>query len=275
MFPAARLTDPITHDLLVPCGIIGPPITGPCQEPPVIIEMFPAAHVLCTVLCTGVISVGLAHPPPPPGTPPPPIVKGSLTVFIHGLPAARWAPAPDFGACGVFLGDPKLAASRTVFIGDIGMAFPPTGAGPQAPGAGADLVKPTPVEKPPGDLKGPLKEARDEKKEKTWIGIYLKDFNGQPIAGQDFQATLQGGQVLSGRTDENGYRRFDGLDPDQGEVEFVNIPDDQEAEVESGSAESAFRLKTTTAPTDPDLPEASGEPETGPDFELPFDLDKT
>jgi hypothetical protein len=179
------------------------------------------------------------------------------------------------GACGVFLGDPKLAATRTVFIGNIGMAFPPSVGMPGGPGAGGDAVTPTSVESPPSNFRGPLQEAADENQEKTWIGIYLKDFNGQPIEGQNFQATLEGGQVLSGRTDQNGYRRFDGIDPDQGEVEFVNIPDDQETETESGSAAETFRLKTTTAPADPDLPEPSGDPETGPDDEFPFDLDET
>lgn len=115
MFPAARKGDPITHDLLVPCGVIGPPLSGPCPMGPVIIEGLPAAHVGCTVVCTGVISGGIAHPPPP--GPPVPIAVGSTTVFIHGMPAARWSPAPDIGACGVFLGDPKLAAARTVWIG--------------------------------------------------------------------------------------------------------------------------------------------------------------
>jgi hypothetical protein len=28
MFPAARKGDPVTHDLLVPSGVIGPSITG-------------------------------------------------------------------------------------------------------------------------------------------------------------------------------------------------------------------------------------------------------
>ncbi len=117
MFPAARKGDPITHDLLVPSGIIGPPPTGPCPMGPVIIEMLPAAHVGCIAICTGVITGGIVHPPvpvPPFGTP---IVKGSMTVLIHGLPAARWSPAPDVAGCGVFLGDPKLAATRTVLIG--------------------------------------------------------------------------------------------------------------------------------------------------------------
>lgn len=119
-FPAARKGDPVTHDMVVPSGVIGPPITGPCPPPmgPVMIEGLPAAHVTCTVVCSGATSAGPVHPPPVPPAPPPPIVKGSLTVFIHGMPAARWAPSGDVGACGVLLGDPKLAAARTVFIGD-------------------------------------------------------------------------------------------------------------------------------------------------------------
>ena len=100
------------------------------------IEGLPGAHVNCTVVCTGVITGGLIHPPPPP--PPPPIVKGSLTVMIHGMPAARWSPAPDMAACGVFLGDPKLAATRTVLIGDVGAGV----AGSGAPGAGTSSPAP-------------------------------------------------------------------------------------------------------------------------------------
>ena len=75
MFPAARKGDPITHDMLVPCGVIGPPISGPS-----------------------------------------PIVKGSMTVLIPGMSAARWAPSGDVGAGGVFLGDPKLTPMRRVLM---------------------------------------------------------------------------------------------------------------------------------------------------------------
>ncbi len=120
MFPAARLLDPVTHDLLIPCGVIGPGVPVPCPmcaAMPVIIEGLPAAHVGCTAVCTGVITGGIVHPPPVPPVPPPPIVKGSTTVLIHGLPAARWVPSLDVAACGVFLGDPKLVALRTVLIG--------------------------------------------------------------------------------------------------------------------------------------------------------------
>ncbi len=120
MFPAARKGDPITHDMLVPSGIIGIPATGPCPPPvmgPVLIEGLPAAHVGCIAICTGVITGGIVHPPVPVHPFGTPIIKGSLTVMIHGMPAARWSPAPDLAACGVFLGDPKLAATRRVLIG--------------------------------------------------------------------------------------------------------------------------------------------------------------
>ena len=121
MFPAARITDPITHDQVVPCGIIGPPVPPPGPLT-IFIEGLPAAFVTCTVVCTGVISGGLAHPPlpPPPAGPPNIIVKGSLTVFFYMLPAARWVLAPDLGTCGVFLGDAKLTPMRVTFIGDAG-----------------------------------------------------------------------------------------------------------------------------------------------------------
>lgn len=118
--PAARKGDPVTHDMVVPAGVIGPPVTGPCPMAPVIIEFLPAAHVMCNAICSGATSGGPVHPPmgTPPATPPDPIVTGSMTVFIHGMPAARWAPSGDVTVCGAFLGLPALAAERTVIIGD-------------------------------------------------------------------------------------------------------------------------------------------------------------
>lgn len=136
MFPAARIGDPITHDLLVPSGVIIPSMAPPTGGP-VLIEGLPAAYVTCMTACTGVISLGIAHPPIP--GPQPPIVKGSLTVQVYNLPAARWMPSGDVSACGVFLGDPKLAAMRTVLIGDVGTANPgsPSVGGQGATASGA------------------------------------------------------------------------------------------------------------------------------------------
>ncbi len=112
MLPLARIGDPLTHDLLAPCGAIGPPLAG--KPPMVLVEGLPAAFLGCSAACSGLTSAGPAHPPVP--GPPPPIVAGS-SVLIGGLPAARWAPSADVGGCGALLGDPKLAALRTVFVG--------------------------------------------------------------------------------------------------------------------------------------------------------------
>ena len=113
MLPAARKGDPITHDLKTKSGVIGPPATGACPMGEVVIEFKPAAHVDCTAVCDGKTAGGQAHTPATA-----PIVKGSATVLIHGKPAARWTPSKDTGACGVFLGDPAMSSTRTVFIGD-------------------------------------------------------------------------------------------------------------------------------------------------------------
>lgn len=143
MYPAARIGDPITHDMTIPCGVIvpGAPVPCPlCAMMPVLIEGMPAAHVGCACMCSGAISGGVAHPPPP-APPPPPIVVGSLTVQIHGQPAARWTPALDVAACGVFLGDATLAPLRTVLIGDVGLGSAVTTQG-QAMKAAKKAAKP-------------------------------------------------------------------------------------------------------------------------------------
>jgi uncharacterized Zn-binding protein involved in type VI secretion len=118
MFPAARIGDPVSHDMTAPSGVIGPPLAPPAAGV-VMIEGMPAAYVTCTVACSGTTSAGMLHPPPGAGTPPPPIITGAPTVFIGGFPAARWTPSGDVTACGALLGDPKLAATRTVFIGSM------------------------------------------------------------------------------------------------------------------------------------------------------------
>ena len=117
MFPAARILDPITHDLLCPSGIIGPGVPVPCPlcaAAPVIIEGMPAAHVLCSAVCTGVISAGLAHPPPPPPAPPPDRQDRQRCSSTDA--AARWFPAPRRRLRRTARRS-QLAATRTVLIG--------------------------------------------------------------------------------------------------------------------------------------------------------------
>jgi hypothetical protein len=116
MFPAARVLDPLTHDLTVPSGLIDYPVSGPCPQP-VMIEFLEAAHVGCICKCSGATSAGPVHPPVPIHPFGTPIVMGSKTVKIHFMMAARWAPSGDVAGCGVFLGNPALAASRKTIIG--------------------------------------------------------------------------------------------------------------------------------------------------------------
>jgi hypothetical protein len=113
MFPAAREKDPVTHDNATPAGKIGPPTAGPSPTP-VLIEDQPAAHVTCTVACTGATPGGLIHPPPPA---PVLLASGLPTVHVNGLPACRWFPAPDLAACGAFLGDLTKFTARTTLLG--------------------------------------------------------------------------------------------------------------------------------------------------------------
>lgn len=113
MFPGARKTDTVSHDGSTSSGTINPP-SSPCAHGVVMIDGRPAAHINCTVSCTGVTSSGLAHPPP---ASPPPIVMGSSTVQVHGLPASRWVPSGDQAVCCAQLGDAAQAATRTVLIG--------------------------------------------------------------------------------------------------------------------------------------------------------------
>lgn len=105
------MRDPITHDMLVPSGVIGPQAPAPCAfcgAMPVIIEGLPAAHVLCICVCRGAITAGVVHPPIP--GPQPPIVVGSLTVMIHGMPAARCDAGHGRGRLRPVLGRPQADA---------------------------------------------------------------------------------------------------------------------------------------------------------------------
>ncbi len=77
--PAARLTDmhvcPMVTPAPVPIPHVGGPILPPCA-PTVLTGMMPQARVTDMATCVG---------------PPDIIVKGSFTVLVQGMPAARVA----------------------------------------------------------------------------------------------------------------------------------------------------------------------------------------
>jgi uncharacterized Zn-binding protein involved in type VI secretion len=230
MPPAARISDmhvcPLATPGTPPIPHVGGPISMGC--PTVMIGFLPAARVGDMAICVG---------------PPDSIAKGSLTVMIGSMPAARIGDLTIHGG-NIVKGCP------TVMIGDMGMGSP------GAPGV--------PVLKPPRGVIGPLRPALappasaaaveddgsaggtsgssgapsggspnapqtpEKPQEKTWIAILLKDFEGTPLPNQNFRIALEGGQVLSGRTDSQGKARFEGVDPDSGQVHFLEIPDEGE-----------------------------------------------
>ena len=99
MPPAARLTDMHTCPMVTPPGVphVGGPILPTCS-PNVLIGFLPAARVTDKCLCVG---------------PPDIIVKGSPTVMINNLMAARIGDNTAHGGV-IVMGCP------TVMIGEMG-----------------------------------------------------------------------------------------------------------------------------------------------------------
>lgn len=95
MPPAARFTDfhqcPMVTPGLPPIPHVGGPIVGPCM-PTVLICKLPAARVGDMAVCVG---------------PPDSIVKGSATVKIGGMPAARMGDTTMHGGQ-IMLGAPNV-----------------------------------------------------------------------------------------------------------------------------------------------------------------------
>jgi len=264
MKPAARISDmhvcPMVTPGLPPIPHVGGPVAMGC--PTVIIGGMPAARVGDITTCVG---------------PPDPIAMGSPTVIIGGMPAARVGDMTTHGGT-IVVGCP------TVLIGDAGGGGGGGGAGAGAGVAGVPAAAPPPqvvaayasgtpaqVASVPASQVGPL-QPKQEKKEKTWIGIILKDFDGSPIPDQDFQITLDGGQVLSGRTDAKGYARFENVNPDQGEVAFISIPEKKEIAAERREKAKASLAQQQPSPSEGDQ-EASEEADVEDESFLDSDED--
>lgn len=226
MPPAARITDMHVCPMVTPGVPPIPHVGGPIimGYPTVMIGFMPAARVTDTAVCVG---------------PPDVIVKGSPTVLIGGLLAARIGDTTAHGGS-IVMGCP------TVMIGDTGMGCPssPVVSVAAPPASTLGPLQPAPESAPPGQSGGAgssstggsqsgsaagggqgAGQGQQAPPEKTWISILLKDFEGTPLPDQNFRIALEGGQVLSGRTDSQGRARFDGVDPDSGQVHFIDIPE--------------------------------------------------
>ena len=234
---------PMVNPVLIPIPHVGGPILPPgC--PTVLIGGQPAARSGDMTLCVG---------------PPDVIAMGEATVLIGGTPAARLGDMTAHGGAVVM-------GCSTVLIG--------SGAG-GAGGAGAAAFSAVSkaysgekavVEPVPESQAGPLDQEKS-KQEKSWIGIVLRDHDGKAIPDQDFQITMDSGRILKGRTDSQGRFQTKGLDPDQGEVAFTQIPMGKEPDesdeletAEQGAREDPIRLSLD----DPPCPPAADSKEWSP-----------
>jgi hypothetical protein len=57
----------------------------------------------------------------------------------------------------------------------------------------------------------------------TWIEIMLVDDEGAPVGGEEYRLTLPDGAVVSGRLDERGFARIDGIEAGLCDVTFPRI----------------------------------------------------
>lgn len=247
---------------------VGGPILPPCC-PTVLIGFRPAARVCDMATCVG---------------PPDLIVTGSCTVLIGGMPAARMLDQTAHG--GVVM----APCCPTVLIGDVGsgsaggapgaplmalavsQASPPP-AGPLQPDAASAESSPQAGGGPgqAGESTTRQNSAAQREREKTWIGVQLFDFQDTPIPNESFRIVLRGGQTLSGTTDQNGYARFGGVDPDSGSVHFLDVPEDEQLAGRQGPEEAAGVAPVTDegAAVEPEVEEdmVSLEPPEHPPIE--------
>jgi len=78
---------------------------------------------------------------------------------------------------------------------------------------------PRPVPKVPSIPPPPSK-----KKEKTWIEVVLLDSDDKPVANEPYQITLPSGEKRTGRLDDKGFVRIDGIEGGGScDVEFPEI----------------------------------------------------
>jgi hypothetical protein len=82
----------------------------------------------------------------------------------------------------------------------------------------------SPVEEPQAPQKKPPKKSdSSEAAVKTWIAIQLTDEDGNPVPDVAYSVTLPDGSIMTGSLDDQGFARFDDIDPGKCLVSFPEI----------------------------------------------------
>jgi len=78
------------------------------------------------------------------------------------------------------------------------------------------------------DVGDQQEEKTQEEQEPThWIEIHLKDPDGKPIPDEEYRVKLPDETIQSGRLDDEGKARIEGIPPGQCEVNFPQIHGDE------------------------------------------------
>ncbi len=81
----------------------------------------------------------------------------------------------------------------------------------------APLASQTPQKKPPRNSES------SDAGVKTWIAIRVLDEDGNPVPDVAYSVTLPDGSIMTGSLDDQGFARFDDIDPGQCQVSFPEI----------------------------------------------------
>jgi hypothetical protein len=78
----------------------------------------------------------------------------------------------------------------------------------------------------PGSTKIESSSASEEE-ESHWVGIKLKDDQGNPVAGEPFKLKLPDGTIVEGTLDDEGKAEIHGVPEGQSQVCFPKIDKDE------------------------------------------------
>ena len=58
---------------------------------------------------------------------------------------------------------------------------------------------------------------------KDWIELELVDSDGEPIANEEYKITLPDSSEITGKLDENGYKKIENILPGKFKIDFPNV----------------------------------------------------
>jgi type VI secretion system secreted protein VgrG len=137
------------------------------------------------------------------------IVLTPAAIFVAGGPLVNinTAAGPPVGPVTALAASPASPGDADTATPGHDVTYGGGGAAPQP------IPPPTPR----------AEEEEDEEVGSSWISFELKDPSGQPIPNERYLLRLPNGRTRSGRLDENGFARVDGIPPGECQICFPRI----------------------------------------------------